>query len=31
MEDERSRKLQDAVDALHEKYGREIIHKGEKD
>jgi DNA polymerase-4 len=31
MEEEKSRKLQEAVDALHEKYGREILHRGEKD
>jgi hypothetical protein len=31
MEEEKSRKLQEAVDALHEKYGRDIIHRGEKD
>lgn len=28
---ERSRKLQEAVDALQEKYGRDVVHKGEKD
>jgi uncharacterized protein (DUF1330 family) len=30
MDSERSRKLQEAVDALQEKYGRDVIHKGEK-
>lgn len=27
---EKSRKLQEAVDALQEKYGRDVIHKGER-
>jgi len=26
---EKSRKLQEAVDVLHEKYGRDVIHRGE--
>jgi endonuclease III len=26
---EKSRKLQEAVDALQEKYGKDVIHKGE--
>lgn len=30
VESEKSRKLQDAVDALHEKYGRDVIRKGDK-
>jgi DNA polymerase IV len=30
MDSERSRKLQEAVDALQEKYGRDVIHKGEE-
>jgi DNA polymerase-4 len=29
MDHEKSRKLQEAVDALNEKYGRDVIHKGE--
>ena len=29
VDGEKSRKLQDAVDALHEKYGRDVIHKGD--
>jgi predicted NBD/HSP70 family sugar kinase len=29
MGNERSRKLQDALDILHEKYGRDVIHKGD--
>ena len=28
VESEKSRKLQDALDALHEKYGRDVISKG---
>jgi DNA polymerase IV len=31
MDSEKSRKLQEAVDALQEKYGRDVVHKGEKD
>lgn len=31
MDSERSRKLQEAVDALQEKYGRDVIHKGDKE
>jgi DNA polymerase IV len=31
MDSERSRKLQEAVDALQEKYGRNVVHKGEMD
>ena len=27
---DKSRRLQDAVDALHEKYGKDVIHKGEQ-
>jgi DNA polymerase IV len=30
VDSEKSRKLQDAVDALHEKYGRDVIHKGDQ-
>jgi len=29
VENEKSRRLQDAVDALHQKYGKDVIHKGE--
>jgi DNA polymerase IV len=29
MDSERSRRLQQAMDALNEKYGRDVIHKGE--
>ena len=29
MDVERSRRLQDAMDTLNEKYGRDVIHKGE--
>jgi DNA polymerase IV len=29
MDVERSRRLQEAMDALNEKYGRDVIHKGE--
>lgn len=29
VESEKSRRLQDAVEALHEKYGKDVIHKGE--
>jgi DNA polymerase IV len=29
MNSEKSRKLQEAVDALQEKYGKDVIHKGE--
>jgi len=29
VESEKSRKLQDALDALHEKYGQDVIHKGD--
>jgi DNA polymerase IV len=29
VDSEKSRKLQDAVDALHEKYGQDVIHKGD--
>jgi DNA polymerase IV len=29
MDHEKSRKLQEAVDALNEKYGKDVIHKGE--
>jgi len=29
MDNERSRKLQEALDALQEKYGKDVIHKGE--
>ena len=31
MDSERSRRLQEAVDALQEKYGRDVIHKGDKE
>ena len=31
MDSERSRKLQEAVDTLQEKYGRDVVHKGEMD
>jgi len=31
VDNEKSRKLQDAVDALQEKYGSEVIHRGEKE
>jgi DNA polymerase IV len=30
MDSERSRKLQEAVDALQDKYGRDVIHKGDE-
>jgi DNA polymerase-4 len=30
-EDEKSRKLQEAVDELREKYGNEVIHRGDKE
>ena len=29
VDSEKSRKLQDAVDELHEKYGQDVIHKGD--
>ena len=29
VDNEKSRKLQDAVDALQEKYGKDVIHKGD--
>jgi hypothetical protein len=29
MDVERSRRLQEAMDTLNEKYGRDVIHKGE--
>ncbi|HXQ39592.1 MAG TPA: hypothetical protein VN843_36675, partial [Anaerolineales bacterium] len=29
MDHEKSRKLQEVVDALNEKYGKDVIHKGE--
>jgi hypothetical protein len=29
VDSEKSRKLQEAVDALQEKYGKDVIHKGE--
>ena len=31
LEDEKSQRLQEAVDALQEKYGRNVVHKGEMD
>ena len=31
VDNEKSRKLQEAVDVLKEKYGSEVIHKGEKE
>lgn len=31
MDSERSRKVQEALDALQEKYGKDVIHKGEKE
>ncbi len=30
MDSEKSRKLQDALDVLREKYGRDVIHKGDE-
>ena len=30
VDDKKSRKLQEAVDALHEKYGKDVIRKGEQ-
>jgi len=30
MDSEKSRKLQEAVDALQEKYGRDVIRKGDE-
>jgi endonuclease III len=29
VDSEKSRKLQEAVDTLQEKYGKDVIHKGE--
>jgi hypothetical protein len=29
MDVERSRRLQQAMDALNEKYGKDVIHKGD--
>jgi len=29
VDNEKSRRLQEAVDTLQEKYGRDVIHKGE--
>jgi hypothetical protein len=29
MDNDKSRRLQDAVDTLQEKYGNNVIHKGE--
>jgi DNA polymerase-4 len=30
MDSEKSRKLQEALDVLREKYGRDVIHKGDE-
>jgi DNA polymerase-4 len=30
MDNEKSRKLQEALDTLQEKYGKNVIHKGDK-
>jgi hypothetical protein len=30
LDNEKSRKLQEAMDALQEKFGREVIHKGDQ-
>jgi len=29
MDNEKSRKLQEALDVLREKYGKDVIHKGD--
>jgi hypothetical protein len=29
MDSEKSRRVQEALDALQEKYGKDVIHKGE--